>query len=441
MKNKFQLNVVGILALLCTLPVMAANDHSKTIAIVDNKGKLHWINKDAGTNLKINPIATKRSINLGKKLTLAPFPLEDVKGGAIGGNEKMGFVYYDGLKEEGHASALSIQRDPISKTCYLQNNEIVVRDWNRDLDIFEYPCAEPDKNGIYWNANYDFVNGAFNPAFDAFYAAQEANRMYQTWFRSPTWNKGNKANKIILLVHASDTYFNEGGRFPDDAEPRYVSLSDGDDKTYPWTTLDVVSHFISVGTALSHWGYAWGYGNSPSIAVSYSDAFAKAVEFNATGKVTWSIGAGLTKDKYYPLRSMENPPSDCSFGHNPGESCSIATYDDFKKHIYIESEYGAGLINKLMYLLSTSPNWNIEKSFRLFNRATYYFTNHDWYPGSNQPLDVYFSFYGTFCALKWSAEDYNYSRADLDVIDQALLKVGMDPKTCIERLHPPRSVV
>lgn len=431
---------MGLSMSLSSATFAAKTEQAQTVAFLDKQANIHWFVKNVADK-KLITHRTLTSAQLKKALSTVPYPLEEVKAGGIGGNEKTGFIYYDGQTGAGHADALSIQRNPITKICYLQNNDIVVRDWNHELDVVEFPCEKPDPNhaGLYWYPNYDFVNGAYNPALDAFYAAQAAKHMVEYNFHTSVWKKQGTTKKLIIFIHAEKTYFNDGGFFSDGSEPWYVSLSDGDANTYPWSTLDIVSHFISVGTALSTWGYSWGVGNGPSIATSYSDMFAKAVEFDVTGKNTWTIGGDVRKG-WGALRFMDKPSTDCGSFNKPGDACSLETYDDFKKHPYIEPEYGAGLLNKLFYLIATTPGWDAKKAFHLFQYAfsTYSFDK-DWNPDSNEPPGDHLNFFDTFCNLITSARDLHYDQAQIDDLNKAIKQVGMDTNLCLELVTPVRS--
>lgn len=420
-----------------TLALLKTNAYAESIAstnvLVDKEGKFHWffVYQDLASLKSQQNVAVQIKERI-KKLPSVPYPLENVQAAGIGGNENTGFIYYDGQPGEGHAETLSIQRNPITKICYLQNDDIIVRDWSHDLDVAEFSCLNPDQNGLYWYPGLDFTNGSYNPGLDAFYAAQVADRLYQHQYYEPVWKKLGSKRKIILLTHAQRSYFNDGGLFASGNEPWFIVLSDGDAKTFPGTTLENVSFLISIGNALSNWGYSWGVGDGPSIATSFGDIFAKAVEYEVTGKNNWVIGQESTKGAE-AWRHMDEPTKTCnSITKRPGYNCPIDNYDDYLSNRYLEAEYGAGLLDKVFYLIATSPRWNTKKAFHLVLRATYYWEDRDWNPDSNKPIKKYLTFPQVSCSLIKAAQDLNYSNEEIEVVIKAIEQVHINITGCFE---------
>ncbi len=402
---------------------------SATTVWVDKTGHLYWSKGTAQEDILVK----KTRHALAKRLR-APLPLEEALAGAIGGNEKSGLIYYDGGIGNNHRPALKILRNPLLKQCYLQNNQVEIRNWKTNLEVVSFPCAEKNAAGIYWQKNLDVVNGAYNPAWDAFYYADAFSQFLERTTARPAWQAYTTGKKpIIILLHGKSNFFDFGGFFSDGSNPWFVNLDDGDAKNFPSTTLDALSNLISAGNALSNWGYSWGDGNSPSIAQSYSDFLTKSFEYDLTGKVTWSMGADTTKWETAVWRYLDKPSRDCIASiTTPGISCSIETYAQFKAQPFPPSRYGSGLLNKVLYTIATSPNWDIPSTLTLLNRATYYWGIGDWIfdPTDDTPPSDHFNFRDVLCNLVTAARDLNSDQAQIDGVIDAVKQTGLDMSTC-----------
>lgn len=402
---------------------------SSTTVWLDKTGHFYWSKGSA----QEDTLAQQTRHTLTKR-SRAPLPLEEVLAGAMGGNEKSGLIYYDSGTGKNHRPALQMLRNPLLKRCYLQNNAVEIRDWKTSLEVVSFPCTEKNATGIYWQKNLEMVNGAYNPAWDAFYYANAFSQFLERTTARPAWQSYSTGKKpIIILLHGQRNFFDYGGFFSDGSNPWFVNLDDGDAKNFPSTTLDALSSLISVGNAMSNWGYSWGVGNTPSIAQSYSDFLTKSFEYDLTGNVTWSIGADTTKWETAVWRYMDKPSQDCISGiTTPGISCSIETYAQFKAQPYTPPHYGSGLLNKVLYTIATSPQWDIPSTLTLLNRSTYYWGTGDWIfdPNDNTPPPDRFNFRDVLCHLITAARDLHSDQARVDVVIDAVKKTGLDMATC-----------
>jgi Zn-dependent metalloprotease len=178
--------------------------------------------------------------------------------------------------------------------------------------------------------------------------------MYEQWFNftSPF--------PIILNVHYGAD-FNDA--FFDGVA---ANFGDGNDKNFPFVSLDLVSHEIAHGFT----GLTSGLiidGQSGGVAEAFSDMAGEAAEFFATGQNDWMFGWEVSKSDG-ALRYFKDPTKD-------GVSIDHAS----QYHDGMNVHYSAGVFNKAFYLLSTTPGWDVRKAFTVMLNANANF----WVPTSD----------------------------------------------------------
>jgi hypothetical protein len=134
---------------------------------------------------------------------------ENVLGSGYGGNSKMGRITFDGVN--GNRGPLTITRDPATKTCFLHDDMVTIRD-DHLLTITNYKCPSQDTQhgNTYWNhLEYSEVKniGAYAPENDLFYNTHILIRMFNDWYKLPLVKKpDNTALPIIIHAHPDLTY-------------------------------------------------------------------------------------------------------------------------------------------------------------------------------------------------------------------------------------------
>jgi pseudolysin len=392
---------------------------------------------------------------------------ELVKGGGYGGNPKIGFYAYG----QGNAQrpALDILRDNKSGICYMQNAEVVIKQWNEHLDgpVIQFNCAalEAAHANIYWNGNSAQADADFNNlnyrlymiSNDAFYYAAMTNKMFKDWFGRPILiNEDGKPLQIVINIHPNSddsNLMNNGGWDPDvkDSTKGQLTVGDGDNNHfYPFATLTFIAHelghgFTGQNSKLGNIaeelpkesdpcsGMLRKINQSAALAESFSDMTAQALEFYMTGRNDWKFSAENTV-QIDAARFMDDPLRDCTqsfFGASPG--CSIDNIKNMNRlcelagpdHI-IDPQYLAGVFNKAFYLLSTSPNWNIEKAYKVMVLAN----QHYWKPDS----DYNEAACGVIQATTGYEKEHGLGPSlqdDISLVKKVFAQVGIDTSQCI----------
>jgi pseudolysin len=360
----------------------------------------------------IDAITLQAYVNWNDIKTLAP-KLQDVKGGGFGGNEKMGQLVYDG--QAGDLGTFAIKRDAATIMCYMQNDNIIVRKYASSGvgKPMSFSCRQTtaDHGGVYWNGNWDAVNGGYSPANDALFSGQVIIDMYKKWYDLDVLTSNGKPMVLDMSVHYpryDNAYWDE--------QTETMTFGDGYDYFYPLTSLGVAAHEISHGFTAQHSNLAY-YDQSGGMNESYSDMAAQAAEVYAygVGKNSWQIGPEIFKEKDQALRYMDEPTKDCkNSGADgvPGRDCSIDKMSQYNADTEVHNS--SGLYNRLFYLISES-GWGVHKTFQVMIKANsdYWTSNTDFASGAG-------------CLIK-AAEDYGY---DVAVIKAALDKVEIKPTAC-----------
>ena len=364
--------------------------------------------------------------------------LHDAIGGGFGGNEKTGKLIYDGLP--GHLPFFIIKRDDENKICYLENDDVVVKDMRKNFAIVQYPCpdTDPAHNNVYWDGEKDAVNGGFSPSNDLLYAATIVSDMFKKWYDTSVLIENGKPKQLVVAIN-----FYQG---TEDDKIEVADATDGDEgklfgngtaEFYPPTSLDVVAHELSHEFTQQHSGLrpltlmfpsaqkaALGE-QSLALNESFADMTGQAAEFFVTGHNDWLIGGGFPKANGKALRYMDNPSRDC-LDKAPGEDCSIENMkliinlhgkEILPGTYYIEHHYLAGIFNKAFYLLSSSPGWDTHMAYNVMVKANMYF----W--ASNT------TFSEAACGVIKATRQY-YPSYSVDNVTEAFDLVGIDTRQC-----------
>jgi len=343
--------------------------------------------------------------------------LSQVNGGGLGGNIKIGQRSYDGLPD--HFASFMLSRNDASNTCYLQNENITVRDYG-SKGIMSFICAFPDANhnNLYWNAPFDAVKSvrprpsvviADSPANDVYFGALMTKKMYAEWY---------DASLTIpdLYVHATSKKTVENAR----SGPTKIEFGQGSADYYPLTTLDVVAHELGHRMIAQYSGLI-NAGESGALNDAFADMTAQAVEtyVYGMGKNSWQIGAGVLRKSGSACgglpRYMNQPSLDCRGGPQC-TNCSIDDYDHYSRGM--DEHHASGVYNRFFYLLASTPDWNVEKTYGLMMYAN---RNHYWTP-----------LIGFNCAARGVVKAAQQLDYDVTAVKQAfdVVKVNYDDKEC-----------
>ena len=315
----------------------------------------------------------------------------NVDGGGFGGNIKMGKLVYDGL--EGDVAKLEIQRDD-SNTCYLQNEEVTVKD-HGSRNVMSFPCEKVDSshNNVYWDADFDAVNDGYSPGNDAFFGGQVIKHLYKDWYDMPVLTNPDGSNMMLNMIVHQRNYDNAYW------DGRQMTFGDGYRMFYPLTSLGVAAHEISHGFTQQHSNLTY-WGQSGGMNEAFSDMAAQAAEIYAygAGKNSWQIGPEIFKAKDQALRYMDKPTKDCH-GKTPGDWCSIDDASQYEPGLDVH--FSSGVYNHLFYVLGTTENWDVRKAFDVMVQAN----AHYWTSDS--------TFSTGACGMIDAANDLNYSTDDV----------------------------
>jgi len=388
----------------------AKHKRSKLIVYVDENNKAHWafhvrFALEQNDHLyQPNYLIDALTFNIYQQWDNVK-TLDDVKGGGVGGNPKLGRLVYDGLP--GHLPALDLQRDAPSGICFMQNDNLFVADFTT-RKIFSYACYQPDwnHNKVYWNkSTSDAVNGGYSPSTDSFYAGNLVQTMYKQLYGIDVLASHGKPMPLRILTHIT----------MDNAEwidgPNYIKIGDGEKKFYPLASIGVIAHEASHGFTSQHSNLIY-MGQPGGINESFSDMAAQVVEHYALGHNNWQIGYEIVKENNSALRYMDYPSKDCQ-NAEPGKECSIDVAQDYSVGMNVHKS--SGVYNRAFYLLATSPGWDVYKAFGVMIQANSYYWTHT----SN--------FRQSACGVIHAAEDYKY---DTTAVIDAFNKVGVDVSEC-----------
>jgi pseudolysin len=345
--------------------------------------------------------------------------LEDVQGGGIGGNPKLGKQIYDGVAN--HLSKLNMQRDAATNTCFLQNSEVRVLDNGRNDAPEQFSCSATDAqhDNIFWNAEQDAVNGGFSPADDALYAGRVIKNMYNEWFKIPVLVQDTQATdkkplQLTMRVHVKDENKQAMDNAYWDPDTRQMSFGDGQSMFYPLTSLGVAAHEISHGFTSQHSNLAYT-GQSGGLNESFSDMAAQAAELYSLNKSSWQIGAELFKSGDRAMRYMDKPSKDCQGTIPlPGIFCSIDFRFQYLENL-TEVHFSSGLYNHVFYLIATAPGWDAQKAFSVMVQA-----NANYWTSTS-------TFDSAACGVIQATKDHKF---DVSAVNSAFTTVGINVSKC-----------
>jgi pseudolysin len=329
---------------------------------------------------------------------------EVVNAGGFGGNIKTGRVSYDSIGVD--LPALKMRRNSIDNRCYIQNDDVIVKDVRSGDQVVQFNCVNEDKNHHeYWDEDLDATNGAYSPSNDALYAGKQIRAMYQDWYHIPVLlNRDGTPMRMVMRVHEmiENAYWYES----------VMTFGDGGTRFYPLVSLGVAAHEISHGFTEQHSNLIY-LRQSGGLNEAFSDMAAQAVEFYAFNHNTWQIGSEILKDKK-SLRYLDEPTKDCE-DHKPGDPCSISNAKDYKSDLNVH--FTSGVFNKLFYLLSTSKDWDVHKAFDVMVQANMNY----WTPSVG--------FVNAACGMISAAKALGY---DTEAIKSAALGVGINTINCAQ---------
>jgi pseudolysin len=304
---------------------------------------------------------------------------------------------------------LNLLRDDELGICYMENAHAVVVDMNHRESgrnaTMHFMCDENKRQSDgtfftgYQNNGYDKINGAFSPSNDALYAGQVIYDMYKTWYGMYPIELSGRPKKLIMRVHF--------GRYYDNAfwDGRQMTFGDGGQEHYPLVSLGVSAHEISHGFTESHSNLMY-FAQSGGMNESFSDMAAQAAEFFSLGTNSWMIGSEIVKEGSgkTAFRFMDKPSRD-------GESIDDASeYND-----HLDVHHSSGVYNRLFYLLSHQPGWDVRRAFQVMLTA-----NADyWTPTS--------TFDEGACGIIAATNSFGYSVTD---VKASLDQVGVHYHGC-----------
>lgn len=284
-----------------------------------------------------------------------PFTIINAKTGAIlsqwenlmtekigtgpGGNEKTGQYEYGNDRDH-----LDIKIIDVTSTLATDQ----VKTFNVDHD-YSFDTSKPGYSFLGTRNTFQFINGAYAPLNDAHYFGTKIYEMYQTWFNT-TPVEGKLYLGVHLLIDYENAYW----------DGKKLNFGDGHKQFYPLISLDVVAHEASHGFT-QRYSDLWYSGQSGGINESFSDMAGEAAKYYVFGQTDFLVGADIVKSGQ-ALRYMADPPRD-------GQSIDhVAEYHDA-----MNVHYSSGIYNKVFYLISTSPGWDVKKAFDIFLRANQYY--------------------------------------------------------------------
>jgi pseudolysin len=403
---------------------------TELIVYIDDKNKAHWaykiiMNAESRNHLsKPSYIidALTHTIYLSWD-NLPRLERENTLGSGYGGNSKMGRITFDGVN--GNPGPLTITRDPATQTCFLQDDMVTVRnDRTRAISSYQCPTKDSQHGNTYWNG-LDYSNdedvGAYAPENDLFYNTHILINMFNDWYKLPLIkNSDNKALHIIIHAHPElDLPFW-------DFENQELVMGNGVTPDYlSFTTFDVLAHELGHAIVAQYSNLRYPE-QSAALNESFSDMFAIAAGYYATGTTNWMIGHDLTLGSD-ALRYLDDPHKDCN-GMPPiierdGKKTRICSASHMSEladpSVKIDVHYSNGVFNKAFYLIAQGyggdKNDGIHKAFNLMMQANmHYWTSQT-------------SFAEAACGVMKASSDYAY---DQTVVQKAFAEVGIDVSKC-----------
>ena len=305
----------------------------------------------------------------------------------VGGNEKMGKnLYGDTLP------ALNIYME--DGVCYLMNEKVTVieaRDYNSS---FSFPCNESFN---------DSVNGAYSPNADAFFYGSLTYDLFMEWVGTEPLTY-----KLVIFTHVGPGliagWHNAAAHF-----------GDGDEDFHPLVALDIVAHEVGHGFTQCNSDLLY-FGQSGGMNEAFSDMAGAAAE-GYLKLSDWLNGHDVTKNMI-AVRYFEDPTMD---GYSRG---SMKEYCPG-----INVHFSSGVYNRVFFILSTSPGWNIRMAFHVFATANQlYWTENT-------------AFNDGACAVIQAAEDLGFAA---EGVRNAFVEVGINPcgpaKEGVHALHDIRAL-
>lgn len=327
-------------------------------------------------------------------------------GGGFGGNHGTGKISYD-FSTAQH-TPFYVNRNPKTNRCIMQNGMGKVVNLQQHQKLLEYSCPARDPNhaNIFWNGAFDAVNQSYSPANDAMYALTKVYMMYHTWFGKPPIDKYGTIIPITIGLHErTEDAFWLGA-------PDYMLiLGDGGDNFYPLVTLDIIAHEMSHGFT-QHYSKLIPQGQSWGISESFSDIAGEAVKYYVRGVNDWQFAREALKVPNQAVRYLDEPTKDCR-QQEPGYYCSISHIDDFRQHM--NGHFSSGVFNKAMYLLATTPGWDVRRVFNTMVQANLFY----WRSTTG--------FQEAACGIYYAARDYRYNTG---AVRAAFMQVGIDTNAC-----------
>jgi pseudolysin len=321
---------------------------------------------------------------------------ESVMATGYGGNPRLG--YYQFGKQ---LPFLSISRDHFAETCFMENKRVRVVDLEFHYDQFMQPMKfacpnlSRDDLGAYWTGyygdGYDRINEAYSPSNDAMYVGEIIQALYKNWYQVNALESHNKPMQLIMRVHYGKKYENA---FWDGTS---MTFGDGNKNLYPLVALDVGAHEVSHGFTEQHSNLEY-YDQSGGMNESFSDMAGKVAEYYVTGENVWTLGSGIMKSNSV-LRYLDEPSRD---------GRSIDHLSQYTKGLDVH--YLSGIYNRLFFLLSTQPGWNVRKAFNVMLKANMDY----WTPTS--------TFNEGSCGVIYAADDLGFG---VDDVKKALNLVGL----------------
>ena len=306
---------------------------------------------------------------------------------------------------------LQLTRNDQIGMCYMENADVKIVDmmhrYTGRNQVMHFLCPDSRRQSDnsfltgYKGDGYDKVNGAFSPSNDALYSGNIIHNMYKNWYGVNALEENGKAKPLIMRVHFGmhfDNAFWDG---------QQMTFGDGGKELYPLVSLGVAAHEISHGFTERHADLAY-FGQSGGMNESFSDMASQAAEYYAGGTNSWTIGSEIVKESsgMTAFRFMDRPSRD---------GASIDSADQYLPEMDVH--HTSGVYNRLFYLLSTQPGWNVRQAFEVMVTA-----NADyWTPTS--------TFDEGACGIIDAAKSFNYS---VDDVKQVLDQVGVHYSECYD---------
>lgn len=386
---------------------------SRLIVYIDKHNKAHWAFRVSfyvePTKVNTGPakptyLMDAISFKIYQEWNDIQTVRDDTPGGGWGGNVKMGKLVYDSLT--GDLAELAVQRDEATRTCYLKNADVTVKDMSDDYKVMTFACETPNANhnNVYWDGQFDAVNDGYSPGNDALFGGMVIKGMYQDWYDVPVLIENGKPMMLSMVVH----YRNYDNAYWDGKQ---MTFGDGYSIFYPLTSLGVAAHEISHGFTQQHSDLVYS-GQSGGMNEAFSDMAAQGAEWYAYGHNSWQIGPEIFKQKDRALRYMDQPSKDCE-GRKPGNWCSIDEISQYRDGLDVH--FSSGIYNRAYYLMGTADGWDTQKAFDVMVQANMYY----WTPNT--------TFASGACGVMKATQDYGY---DPETVVTAFKTVGIDVSTC-----------